>query len=314
MRFLAETQFHRRWQSWKAGIQTTIGQRRTTAYCGRKMRSIGLWPELKAIKFKKNIDFGRQFLEKHHSRSGLCGHKHLITELFKSKRMITKNLLKALTAITVLSTVAAKGVIVYSNPGNMVGNEQVPAPMTLGMDFQVNSVAGGHVTAMGAFDNGLDGFTGFVDVGIFDVGTGFLVPGTSVTFSGAADPLVGSSRFITLGSPVFLGAGVYSVVASGYGNFAGFERNYNSVNVGSPGAPTFNNAGGVLTMLGHRESIGGGLFMPGGSFFSGGSNPAFGAGTFDFTPVPEAETFALAGVALLGIVYIGRNVIRRQIA
>lgn len=73
MRFLAETQFHRRWQSWKAGIQTTIGQRRTTAYCGRKMRSIGLWPELKAIKLKKNIDFGRQFLEKHNSRSGLCG-------------------------------------------------------------------------------------------------------------------------------------------------------------------------------------------------------------------------------------------------
>ena len=227
--------------------------------------------------------------------------------------MITKNLLKPVTALAALFALSAQGVIVYNNPGNQIGNEQVPAPLTLGMDFQVNPISGGYVTAMGAFDNGLDGFASPITVGIFDVGSGLPVAGTVVTLFGA-EPLSGSSRMLTVGSPVFLGAGVYSVVASSYGNIGGFERNYNSVNVGSPGAPSFNNGGGALTMLGHRESIAGGFSMPGSSFFSGGANPAFGAGTFDFTPVPEAEAFALAGVALLGIVYIGRNVIRRQIA
>ncbi len=76
MHFLAETQFQRRWQGWKAGRHTTIGQRRTTAYCRRKTRSAYRRPELKVKKLKKNIDFGRQFLEKHNSRSGLCGNNY----------------------------------------------------------------------------------------------------------------------------------------------------------------------------------------------------------------------------------------------
>jgi len=30
------------------------------------------------------------------------------------------------------------------------------------------------------------------------------------------------------------------------------------------------------------------------------------AGTFDFTPVPEVEDYAVAAIGLLGLVYIGR--------
>ena len=34
--------------------------------------------------------------------------------------------------------------------------------------------------------------------------------------------------------------------------------------------------------------------------------PRYGAGNADFAPVPEAAGFALAGVGLLGLVYVGR--------
>jgi hypothetical protein len=224
--------------------------------------------------------------------------------------MNLKNALKAVAAVGLFLAIPARAVIVYDNTG-IVGNELLAAPLRLGMDFQVN--AGGYVTAIGAFDNGGDGFLGLpIEVGIFDVGSSTLVPGTFAVFTGAVDPLIGGSRFKAI-APVFLSTGTYSIVAANYGNTGGLERNFNTTFGGTP--PTFDNAVGSLSMLGHREDVGlVGLAFPTGSIFSG-PNPIFGAGTFDFTPVPEPETYGLAAIAMLGLVYVGRNlVLRRKLA
>ena len=223
--------------------------------------------------------------------------------------MKAKTLLYGMVAGILLLSASANAVIVYNNPGTLTGNELVGVPLTLGMDFTV--INPGKVTAIGAFDDALNGIIGgTITVGIFNVGTGLVVPGTTVAFLGAAGTLIGSSRFITLGTSVLLGPGTYSIVAANYGGpGSGLERDFNLAFGGT--APTFDTAGGNLVMLGHRSAIGGAFAMPAGNLFAS-SDPAFGAGTFAFTPVPEAKTFALAGVALLGLVYVGRNLRLRQ--
>jgi hypothetical protein len=54
------------------------------------------------------------------------------------------------------------------------------------------------------------------------------------------------------------------------------------------------------------------LFLAPG-FYASSPISVFAAGTFDFTPVPEAATFGLAGVGLLGLMYIGRYARLRRI-
>jgi hypothetical protein len=50
------------------------------------------------------------------------------------------------------------------------------------------------------------------------------------------------------------------------------------------------------------------------SALTGTGNPRWTGGNFDFTPVPEVGHFAMAGVGLLGLVYIGRYVrVRRNV-
>jgi hypothetical protein len=60
------------------------------------------------------------------------------------------------------------------------------------------------VTAVGAFDANGDGFTQPVNVGIFNVTTTALVPGTTVTLTGT-NALASGDRLITLPAPVVLG-------------------------------------------------------------------------------------------------------------
>ena len=70
-------------------------------------------------------------------------------------------------------------------------------------------------------------------------------------------------------------------------------------------------AGGNYSFYASGSTLGGTL--TGLTFGNWGTpEPTFGAGTFEFTPVPEAAGFAVAGVALLGIVYIGRCYTQRR--
>jgi hypothetical protein len=207
----------------------------------------------------------------------------------------------------------AGATIIYNNPGGLQGNEQATTPLILGLDFTV--VKPGVVTAVGAFDNFLNGFPGGpVPVAIYNVSSGLVVPGTQVAFSGPGgwDFTSGSSHFINLLNPVLLNPGVYSIVAANYGNFPNAELNYNSTYPPPSGTPPFfDSAFGTLAMGSGRTGFGASL--PGNLNFPStlphvfsGSDPQFAAGTFDFTPVPEATTYGLAAVLLLGGFYFGR--------
>ena len=230
--------------------------------------------------------------------------------------MKTKFISRLLTAGMLVSTLCCGRVgatIIYNNPGGLQGNEQATTPLILGLDFTV--IKPGVVTAVGAFDNFLNGFpAGPVPVAIYNVSSGLVVPGTQVAFSGAGgwDYTSGSSHFINLLNPVLLNPGVYSVVAANYGNFPNAELNYNSTYPPPSGTPPFfDSAFGTLALGPGRTGFG--TSLPGNLSFPStlvhvfsGPDPQFGAGTFDFTPVPEATTYGLAAVLLLGGFYVGR--------
>ena len=92
---------------------------------------------------------------------------------------------------------------------------------------------------------------------------------------------------------ILAAGGTYAVVASGYGT---------GTDPYTTGVTTFNAVGGTISA--------GGLTLAGWSLptsFSGRTlnSNTYGAGTI-YAAVPEAADFALAAVALLGLVYVGR--------
>ena len=188
----------------------------------------------------------------------------------------------------------------------------------LGVDFTVN--ASGYVTGIGAFydtSNG-QGFGGqTIPVAIYNVGTHSMVAGTEVDFTGTpvAGDVINNNYWFRSITPVFLGSGTtYSIVAANYGVTGGKQ----DINVGK--APysygstplTFDTVGGALTVSGARQGTGASLVFPVSGFNLPGLNPFFGAGSFDFTPVPEVAAFGATAVGLLGLVYIGRHVVLRR--
>lgn len=233
--------------------------------------------------------------------------------------MKTNNSVRMLGGIVAAVLVAASQVnatIVYQS-STSVGNQGQNGPWALGLDFTVNTP--GYVTQIGAFDSSDNG-AGFgaatIPLAIYDLGNSQIVPGTQVSFTGTAGTPIGAYRFQSIGS-VLLSAGSYSIVAANYGS--GGEQDYNAF-VGNnevwpdPGfinPLSFDNVGGALTM-GNARFVSGyaTLYLPPAqsSYF----NPLFGAGSFDFTPVPEVGTFGAAAVGLLGLVYGARHVRNRR--
>lgn len=176
----------------------------------------------------------------------------------------------------------------------------------LGLDFTVN-VSGLQVTALGAFNDHLDGISSNITVGLYDLTANAAVI-SPISFNG----LNGSTTYLfqTLSNPVALIAGhQYSVQAFGYGG-APTDGNYNTniipannpsnAQVTSP--ITFNSYGGWLT---NNNSRYGGTSMGTGTTFAHAST--FGAGTLEVSAVPEPETYAmlLAGLGVMG--FLGRR-------
>ena len=233
---------------------------------------------------------------------------------------------EAVAAATLFVAAQAQATIAYNYPGGaFYGNQgEYPGNLSLGNVFTVSSPI--TVTALGAFDSGGDGIGGSgVQVAIYQLNldgttitSGTLAVG-SMTFSGSAQALYEDSntRVASLPGAVQLDAGTYMVVANRYGTTANgaSELDYNAYvanGLGDPNplsanptagvtfGPSYVNTDGTLTWEGA---------LPGGWAFVGTPTPGapgYGAGNFDFTPVPEVTAFGAAAVGLLGLVYIGR--------
>ena len=209
-----------------------------------------------------------------------------------------KTKLVAVIGAVTLAAWQASATIAYQNPAGTYGN-QTGGPYNLGMNFTVGAV-GVYVTALGAFDNGQNGFAAPVEVAIYRVSDQTLMTPV-VTFSGTGWTYTGGSTFQSI-TPVLLSAGTYQIVAGGYGG-TGRELNFNE---GYPNSITLATDGGGVLAFGNNyySTFGTSIGFP--TTLDGGPIPRYAAGTFDFTPVPEVSQFAISGVGLLGLVYVGR--------
>ena len=191
-----------------------------------------------------------------------------------------KVFLSALMTLGAASTMAAD---VFYNPLPSNGNQSFSG--MLGNDFLVNRDV--TVSAIGAFTGNTAGFSGTIQVGLYDI-TNLAAITTVIspyTFSGAGGetPYTWQSATATL-----LAGHIYSVQASGYG----LDPNGNT-NEG--GTISFDNFGGALTRGSGRWANGASLGVAGtsGAF-------TFGAGNVQLVPEPETYALLLAGLGLVG--------------
>ena len=139
------------------------------------------------------------------------------------------------------------------------------------------------VTHLGGFDAAAVGGTGLVNVNLWN-SSGAIVASVQVTYDGSDD-----YSFAALGSPVVLSAGQQYFVGVGgpNGAFAGAEG---ATFAGSPTDYTVTND--VFYPNGQTPVIGLGSDLPAGFYASG---------NFQYTVVPEPETYAMiAGLGLVG--------------
>jgi hypothetical protein len=269
-------------------------------------------------------------MEKSSDPAGVPKKKFRIGSVYLN--MKTWNSVKVIGGVavaTLLMGAQAQAIVAYNFPANLPGN-QAAGPFSLGTVFDVNSPIA--VGKLGAFDPGGAEFAGAgVQVGIYRVtlSGNNLSLGTLVTpvatFVGAQTLLQNSSTVMQDITRTTLGAGTYMVVANNYG-VGGSLVNYNPYYDGGPSGPNaasanpaygvtftgtafFNSSGSLAS------TINGWSYDGTGQYYTGTPEaPRYGAGNFDFTPVPEAATFGVAGVGLLGLVYIGRYVrVRRNL-
>lgn len=171
---------------------------------------------------------------------------------------------------------------------------------------------------LGAFDNGLAAWGGNVVVSIDNVlGNGSLGSTVAtVTFnSSTPGSQIGTSAFKFLTPTTGVGAtlvngDIYALVVSGLGTSA--NKYYNSGS--SPGISQITASGNIAGDLdwSHSTTVDG--VSHSGTFNSSNGDFEYGFGSFTFselTPVPEASGFAVAAVALLGLVYVGRSYSRK---
>jgi hypothetical protein len=249
--------------------------------------------------------------------------------------MRTSNSLKIIGGVAVaalLVAAQAQATIAYDFP-TVNANQNYPSgSLSLGEIFTVNSSI--NVNQLAAYDNPANGsgiFGGPVSVAIYSVAlsgqniTGGSLAVNPLTFSTANPGTLISgttTREQALSSPVTLGAGTYMIVANNYGGAAGTENNWNrGIPPGGASSPwpSANTGGGLVTYGANYYYVGNipmGASLPTGASwnYDAVSNPGntwhprYMAGNFDFnlSVIPEVPQFAMVGVGLLGLVYIGR--------
>ena len=252
--------------------------------------------------------------------------------------MRTWNSLKTSGAVliaTLLVAAQAQAIVAYNNPNPTINNPSGLVsgngnPSSYGNIFQVLTPI--NITAIGAFDSANNGFTaGAAQVAIYQLTSGTLssspvfteIGATAKTFNQAVGSYsyVGLNAFQSLSSPQVLTAGTYAIVAANFGQAAN-PAGVNNV-AGTYLSSTIDNDPYIartatyngFTKQGTVQNTLQPFYTTGATGtgnniqmknFGVGFEAAFAAGSFEFTPVPEAAHFAMAGVGLLGLVYIGR--------
>jgi hypothetical protein len=248
----------------------------------------------------------------------------VINEMHFMKTFMQVVGLTCLSALAAMAPVTSKAAVAYDfNPGTPLVGNQTDAAYSLGTVFSINQPI--LVTGLRVFDNGGDGLGGPVTVSIYAIG----LSGTTITagfrqvyadFSGTAqsyDAATGT-RYQSV-TPIQFSVGTFLVVANHMGTGTGAsEVNYNeAVNGGDPEIVA--NTGGGLISFGNNyyntdPSFASVSWAGAGGWAQDPSayQPNYAAGNFDFTAVPEAHHFAMAGAGLMGLVYFGRSVLLRR--
>ena len=192
------------------------------------------------------------------------------------------------TAVGALMVLQAQATTSYQwaftfSEGGLVGNGTL---LTSGNSGTV-SVTGGTLDVTASPVGGYTGVYSLVNPG----GSGTVLGG--INYNNVLNNLTGANSYIQTGA----GGGPY----------------LNQFNFGSSGGLAFGQVGG------NRIDIFSTTVVPGLGFALGNGYPSHlddnpGVGRFTLTAVPEVSTFAIATVGMLGLVFIGRNVMKRRLA
>ena len=200
----------------------------------------------------------------------------------------------AIAAISAGPALASTDVFGLSNPA--AGNQpQTDFPLTLGMDFTVNSSV--KVDSLGAFTNGAPVF-----VQLYDISNNDLVVASAIV-PGTLNP--GSSYSFQTITPVLLAAGTYQINAI-YGSSNPDFNPYEQPG-GDAAKITFNSFGGKLSFIGDYYNLNGNGSLATTQDFP--SPNGYGAGTLSVSAVPEPSTWAMM---LLGFCGLGFMAYRRN--
>lgn len=193
------------------------------------------------------------------------------------------NLLKISLAAASVVAVSAVNAATFATSDSNVGSYSDPSFLGITHNFTVGSLGAGQylsVSSLGIFDSGAAGIVNGDALLVLTSAQGDLLG--SVNISGTQGTLVGNYRYLSLGSAIRLDANTsykLGVFAAGGNNF-GLTPPDSAATVGS-----------IFTINSEDNAVTGQL-TPG---------TKYKAGSFEYTVVPEPETYAMvAGLGLVG--------------